>query len=107
MNHRTAPCLPVPSASAKLLAPCSAVVLLPAAAAAAAPLDPASIETVKQVLCPLQCTLERRGAHLRRAAAPQVGAVLNVAAAPLALVFSAVLFLFMSLKRDLAKLEKE
>ena len=96
-----------PSASAKLRAACSAVVLLPAAAAAAAPLDPASIETVKQVLCPLQCTLERRGAHLRRAAAPQVGAVLNVAAAPLALVFSAVLFLFMSLKRDLAKLEKE
>jgi hypothetical protein len=40
-------------------------------------------------------------------ATPQVSAVLNVAAAPLALVFSAVLFLFMSLKGDLAKLEKE
>ena len=33
--------------------------------------------------------------------------MLNVAAAPLALVFSAVLFLFMSLKGDLAKLEKD
>jgi len=36
-----------------------------------------------------------------------VGAVLNVAAAPLALVFSAVLFLFTSLKGDLAELEKD
>ena len=33
--------------------------------------------------------------------------MLNVAAAPLALVFSAVLFLFTSLKGDLAKLEKD
>ena len=32
--------------------------------------------------------------------------MLNVAAAPLALVLSAVLFLFMSLKADLAKLGK-
>ena len=108
MHHRTAPCLPVPSASAKLRAACSAVVLLPAAAAAAAPLDPAAVETVQQVLlCALKCAPERRGAYLRRAAAPQVSAVLNVAAAPLALVFSAVLFLFMSLKGDLAKLEKD
>jgi hypothetical protein len=83
-------------------------VLLPAAAAAAAPLDPAAVETVQQVLlCALKCAPERRGAYLRRAAAPQVSAVLNVAAAPLALVFSAVLFLFMSLKGDLAKLEKD
>ena len=107
LHYRTTPCLPVPSASAKLRAACSAVVLLPAAAAAAAPLDPAAVETVQQVLCPLKCTLERCGAHLRRAAAPKVGAVLNVAAAPLALVFSAVLFLFTSLKGDLAELEKD
>ena len=33
--------------------------------------------------------------------------MLNVAAAPLALVFSAVLFLFTSLKGDLAELEKD
>ena len=49
----------------------------------------------------------QRGAFLMCVATPQVSAVLNVAAAPLALVFSAVLFLFMSLKGDLAKLEKE
>ena len=107
MHRRTTPCLPVPSASAKLRAACSAVVLLPAAAAAAAPLDPAAVETVQQVLCALKCAPERRGAYLRRAAAMQVGAVLNVAAAPLALVFSAVLFLFTSLKGDLAELEKD
>ena len=33
--------------------------------------------------------------------------MLNVAAAPLALVFSAILFLFTSLKGDLAELEKD
>ena len=106
MHRRTTPCLPVPSASVKLRAAFSTVVLLPAAAAAAAPLDPAAVETVQQVLCALKCVPERRGAYLRRAAAMQVGAVLNVAAAPLALVFSAVLFLFTSLKGDLAKLEE-
>jgi hypothetical protein len=36
-----------------------------------------------------------------------VGAVLNVAAAPLVLVFSAVLFLFTTLKGDLAELRKD
>ena len=106
LHHRTAPCLFVPSASAKLRAACAAVVLSPAAAAAAAPLEPAAVETVQQV-CARKCAPQRRGAHLRRAAAPQVGAVLNVAAAPLALIFSAVLVLFVSLKGDLAKLESD
>ena len=57
LHHRTAPCLPVPSASAKLRAACAAVALLPAAAAAAAPLDPAAVETVEQV-CPCKVRAE-------------------------------------------------
>jgi hypothetical protein len=106
LHQRTAPSLSVLASNAQLHAACSALVLLPATAAAAAPLDPAAVETVQQVLF---CTRlsARRGAFLMCAATPQVSAVLNVAAAPLALVFSAVLFLFMSLKGDLAKLEKE
>ena len=109
LHQRTAPSLSVIASSARLHATCSALVLLPATAAAAAPIDPAAVETVQQVLFCVPCTRlsARRGASLMCVATPQVSAVLNVAAAPLALVFSAVLFLFMSLKGDLAKLEKE
>ena len=109
LHQRTAPSLSVLASNAQLHAACSALVLLPATAAAAAPLDPAAVETVQQVLFCVPCTRlsARRGAFLMCVATPQVSAVLNVAAAPLALVFSAVLFLFMSLKGDLAKLEKE
>ena len=109
LHQRTAPSLSVLASNAQLHAACSALVLLPATAAAAAPLDPAAVETVQQVLFCVPCTRlsAQRGAFLMCVATPQVSAVLNVAAAPLALVFSAVLFLFMSLKGDLAKLEKE
>jgi hypothetical protein len=61
LHHRTTPCLPVPSASAKLRAACSAVVLLPAAAAAAAPLDQTAFETVQQVcFCKVDGGAQRR-----------------------------------------------
>ena len=56
-HHCIALCLPAPSASAKLRAASAAVVLFPTAAAVAAPLNPAAVETVQQV-CVLQS--ERR-----------------------------------------------